>query len=205
MGSGWRTRSRRAARIIFSATRRGTRIGDRSRSARGATRPAHRRGAPVRRHRTLRRASGRRIRRRCSPSCSIRRSTPPTGAPSRPSAPLWSPARSVAATVLARAPTPSRYSPASRAPLGSATLTCRPRSPRCRAPLSRSSRRPSACPAPGVRVRRPVAYRPPVAETRVVSVAHPLRTDVRAPAPGRCWLRPSVHGSDSLTSETRSP
>ena len=53
---------------------------------------------------------------RRSPSCGTRRSTPPTGAPNRPSDPRWSPAKSVAVIVPATAPTPSRCSPASCGP-----------------------------------------------------------------------------------------
>ena len=69
-----------------------------------------------------------------SPSCGTRRSTPPTGAPNKPSGPPSSSARCAAATAPARAPTPSRSSPASYAPHDNATSTCPRCSPRCCAP-----------------------------------------------------------------------
>ena len=52
----------------------------------------------------------------CSSSCGTPRSTPPTGAPNRPSNPPLSSARWAAATAPATAPTPSRSWPASCAP-----------------------------------------------------------------------------------------
>ena len=60
---------------------------------------------------------------RCSSSCATRRSKPPTGGPSRPSAPRWSPARCAAATAPGGGPTPSRCWPASCVPPANATST----------------------------------------------------------------------------------
>ena len=81
-----------------------------------------------------------------------RRSTPPTGAPNKPSGPPSSSARCAAATAPARAPTHSRSSPASYAPPANATSTCPRCSPRCCAPPTPSSptnsgfrRRPREC------------------------------------------------------------
>ena len=78
-----------------------------------------------------------------SRSCGTRRSTPPTGAPNKPSGPPSSSARCAAATAPARAPTPSRSSPASYAPHANAISTCLRCSPRCCAPPTRSSPRDS--------------------------------------------------------------
>ena len=73
------------------------------------------------------------------PFCGTRRSTPPTGAPNKPSGPPSSPVRCAAATAPARAPTPSRSSPALYAPRANATSTCLRCSPRCCAPPTPSS------------------------------------------------------------------
>ena len=63
---------------------------------------------------------------RCSASCATPPSTPPTGALSRPSAPLSSPAKFAAAIAPGEAQTPSKSSPPSSAPPHSAGLTPMP-------------------------------------------------------------------------------
>jgi regulator of replication initiation timing len=67
----------------------------------------------------------------CSRSCGSLACRPPTGAPSRPSAPLWSPAKAGVATAPGQAPTPGRPSPVCCAPPPSRAATPSSCSPAC--------------------------------------------------------------------------